>query len=52
MIPPEMGIDDNVEVVLDVEQAGRDGACHQAKNESARHRRIREGHFRDWRAIA
>lgn len=39
-----MGVYNNVEVMLDVKQTGSYGARHKAKDEGARHWRIREGH--------
>lgn len=43
-VPPQVGVDEDVEVVLDVEHARGDGHGDESQDRQARHGRIREGH--------
>lgn len=47
VVGPEVGGDVDVEVVLDVEEAGCDGGGDEAQHEGPRHRRIGKGHVAD-----
>lgn len=44
VIIPNMGIDQDIEVVLDVEETGCNGGGDEPDDERSRHRRIRKGH--------
>lgn len=45
MISPYVGIDEDVKVVLEIEQARRKRGRDKSDDQRSRHRRIRKGHI-------